>query len=252
MKNIKAIILCEGETDQILIGLYLESISQYHYITNKKFENIFINEKINWYTDNSDNIIGIWDNGGNNFDSSIKNICDREKNIEHLIEHVVIITDHDDETVENDKPKKIYELLSSGLGTNSQLTNTLKNNEWLTFNFEAPFSCAAQMKVCYLLVPLEEQGALETYMLSALTEDKAEQKEVIEQAKEFIENIHTEVYLKGRRLRTKAVMGVSLSVFNPEGIFRIMNEILHSVNWSKFEISQRQFRIISDLVDGAD
>ena len=247
MNNIEAMILCEGETDQILLGLYLEGTSNYSYFANHEYDKMFSSKSINWYKDNEKRIIGIWDNGGNQFDTALNSICFREKSFEHIINHIVVVTDYDDENAMTERSQGVYGTVFEGLGVDKGKIPSRICNVWHTVFFDNPFGSHC-IKLCYLLVPLDKVGALETFMLDSMTENNPEQSTVIEQARTFIENLKTDVYLTHRRDKTKALLGVSLSIFNPERIFRIMNEILKSVSWDTFETSNKQFALFSDFL----
>ena len=247
MSEVRAIILCEGETDQTLIGLYLESISDYSFCQKSTYSDIFSGEEITWYKNKRDCYIGIWDNNGNNFEKALDKISYREKNLEHIIECIVVVTDNDDEFAQDELPKRLYLTISTGLGKADKGIDSLKNNEWVRFKLKNPFGDAI-IDVCYLLVPSDKNGALETYMLDALTENDENQAYIIGQVKSFISDIDTKKYLQHRRDKTKATLGVAISIFNPERIFWIMNEILKSVDWGKYKTSSMQFAIFNDFL----
>ena len=81
-------------------------------------------------------------------------------------------------------------------------------------------------------------------MLASLSEQAAEKERVITQAKEFVENFKSDVYLRQRREKNKAELGVSLSIFSPDRIFTTMNELIRSVNWVEYQTAQKQFRLL--------
>ena len=203
---------------------------------------------INWYVNPKGVSIGIWNNNGNKFEEVLNKICYREKVFEHIIENIVIVTDYDDESAKNERSQSLYHVLAKELGNPITDCSTLINNEWVKFKLTNSFEVAV-VSVCFLLVPIDKVGALETYMLDALTEKSDEQESIIEQSKKFVVNINSNTYLKHRREVTKATLGVALSIFNPERIFRIMNEILGGVDWGNFATSNRQFGIFKDFLE---
>lgn len=103
------------------------------------------------------------------------------------------------------------------------------------------------IELCYILVPLKMQGALETFMLNSLAEQASEKDEIIRQASDFINNLKSDVYLTKRREKVKAQLGVSLSVFSPDRVFTTMNELLQSVNWAVFQTAHEQFKALNNL-----
>lgn len=246
MSKVKALILCEGDTDRDLLGMYIEGKSSYRFCNDKKIRSYFSEKPIVWYKNSTDEVIGIWSVGCDCFDPALGDICSREK-LEKTIEKILIITDHDDTTTENKKPRELYKILVEGLVGEVDSGEQLVNDNWITIKYSNSFA-EYSIEVGYLLVPKDEEGALETYMLKALTETNPEQKDIINQAKRFIEELKSDIYLKKRRDKTKAVLGVSISVFNPERSFIIMNELIKSVDWTKYDMSNNQFAIINDIL----
>ena len=242
--KIVGLLLCEGNTDQILIGSYLESVSSWTYCDNIK-NNPFVKENINWYINKSGEFLGIWENGSDIFDANLEKICIREKN-EHIIDNILVITDNDDEDAISVRPLKILGVLKEKLCIKD--VQDIKINGWISIEYESGFgkdSC----QVGYMLVPLNEQGALETFMLKALSENNAENEKTIEQVDRFIGEYKSDVYLKSRRECVKARMGISLAIFAPDRSFCIMKEIIDSVDWGKFKASTEQFSMINKLIE---
>lgn len=242
--KIVGLILCEGNTDQILIGSYLESVSFWTYCKSIK-NNPFVKENINWYTNDQGEFFGIWDNGGDVFDSTLVKICTREKS-EHIIDNILVITDNDDDEAGSTRPQKILEVLTDNLRIEDN--QTIVVNGWKTIEYESGFG-KVSCRIGYMLVPLNEQGALETFMLKALSENCIDNEKTIEQVDSFIEGYKSDVYLKSRRERVKARMGISLSIFAPDRSFCIMKEIIDSVDWGKFKTSLEQFELLNELLE---
>lgn len=234
---VKSIILCEGETDQALVGCYLEKVAGWTFTRDIK-DNPFPKESINWYTDKARHIFGIWQVGGNNFSIALKSLFEREK-LEHSIDSVVIITDHDDKGAEQERVTTLQSVIATVLD-DQIIEVTVTTNAWSIISFRDAFG-ATKVQFLYLLVPVEEYGALETFMMNALSEQSEEKEHVIEESKAFVNEFQSDVYLKQRRDRIKAELGVSLSIFSPDRIFTTMKELIDSVHWEKFEESHRQF-----------
>lgn len=237
-----SLILCEGETDRDLIGCYMESVYNWKFCQIHS-NNLFPNEKINWYRDNDNNIKGIWSVGGNSFSESVKKIIAREK-YEHRIDKVAIITDHDDvEEAEINRLDDIKKAISSVCEKKIDEIN-LSKNQWEKNVLINDFS-EAEIELLYLLVPFDEIGALETFMLNVIAEQSDDKEYVITKAKEFVNNFESSTYLTKRREKIKAELGVSLSVFSPDRILTTMKELIDSVRWSDFSISHEQFKLLN-------
>jgi len=57
----------------------------------------------------------------------------------------------------------------------------------------------------------------------------------------------SDVYLKKRRERTKAELGVALSAFSPDKVFTTMQELIDSFDWTEFEATDKQFKLLTEI-----
>jgi len=247
MIPIRGLILCEGESDQVLLGAYLAK--QLNLTFKKRLKtNHFEEEPISWYMDENNRLIGIWNVGGTNFVAAVQKIMHLEL-IDHLIEAIIVVTDFDDDNAKKKRPSEIYDAIHNAINIKDyNMEEMLAGiNAWHLIKFDGSFSQMNTIKYCYLLVPMDSQGALETFMLNALSENDESRKEVIIQARKFIKDFKSEKYLRKRRERIKAELGISVSVFNPERMFDTMIELINHVDWTKFEQTERQFGILKDI-----
>lgn len=247
MKHIKGIVLCEGDSDQVLLGAYLAAVKNMTFV-KQIGDNIFAKERVIWYSDKSEQYIGIWNVGGNEFSPTIQKIMQSEF-FEHKIESIVVITDYDDESAEQERANKIFKTINETVAINEYKPwdSSKMNNKWNRILFTDSFSQQVDIKYCYLLVPYDSYGALETYMLKSLSENDEEKKDVIFQVKEFVNNFKSERYLRKRREKIKAELSVSVAVFNPEKMFDTMKELISSVDWMQFEQTEKQFGLLKEI-----
>lgn len=243
MEKYRNLILCEGETDQALIGSYLEATAGWGYL-KKKSDFPFQEEKISAYQKDENNTLGIWQVGGNDFSHAIDVILEGAKK-DNVVDNIAIVTDHDDQDAEQSRPQAILNQFSSSLGIGALMKENYLN-KWSSISYNNVFGSAV-IRFCYLLVPLEEVGALETFMMNSLSEQSPEKESVISQAKTFIRDFPSEIYLKERREKVKAELGISLSVFSPDRVFTTMKELIDSVSWGDFTTANAQFERLQEL-----
>lgn len=245
---INGMILCEGYTDQILIASYLEQMKGWHYKKERFVQAPFANKEISWYENENQEIMGIWVAGGNDFTALLQTIMNLEI-IEHTICALAIVTDHDDSEAENERPKELFKVIQDMLEVKSfDVDNALNSiNHWFEIQFKDAFSQLVSLRLCYLLVPIDSQGALETFMLDALSENSESKKQAIAQVKEFIRHFESDKYLQKRREKIKAELGVSISIFSPDRMFDTLVELIKSVDWTTFESTNRQFEVLFEI-----
>lgn len=245
--KIKAIILCEGESDQILIGSYLGTVNSLVYQRKLPRNNPFNGQRVNWYKNEEDEYIGIWTVSGNNFLKAIDIIMRFEK-FECGIGKVAILTDHDDISAEKERPKEIYDAIDEVLDIENYDSEAFLtyHNKWFKIAYNDSFGRKVEIGFLYMLIPEFCEGALETFMLSSLSENE-DKKEVIDQVKEFISGVKSGKYLRKRREKIKSELGVSIQIFNPERMFDTMMELINSVDWKQFDSTNEQFRELRKL-----
>ena len=250
MMHIKGLILCEGASDQILISAYLGKEKGWEYIKSNFSRSFpFVDRNLAWYKNHQEEYLGIWQVGGNIFEPVIRKIMELEAK-EHTVDSLAIVTDHDDVEAEKDRPKNIINVINENLHIIDFDENELvskSNNKWARIEYKDSFLQSQYMDFCYLLVPIESQGALETYMLNALSEDSVAKKEAIQQVKKFIKEFKSDEFLTKRREKVKAELSVSISVFIPDRMFDTMTEIIKDVDWTDFKSTDTQFGKLLDI-----
>ena len=247
MKHIKGIVLCEGDSDQVLLGTYLAAVKNMTFV-KQIGDNTFAEERVIWYSDRFNQYIGIWNVGGHDFSPTIQKIMQSEF-FEHKIESIVVITDYDDESAEQERVDKIFKMINETVAMNNYepWDSSKMNNQWIRISFTDSFSQQVDIKYCYLLVPYNSYGALETYMLNSLSENDDDKKDAILQVKEFVESFKSERYLRKRREKIKAELSVSVAVFNPGKMFDTMKELINSVDWTQFDQTEKQFGLLKEI-----
>lgn len=159
-----------------------------------------------------------------------------------------MVTDHDDESAEKERIETVQALLQEGLQLENYPDSFLLNNRnnWAELAFDNRFG-RASIRFCYLLVPKNGQGALESFMLKALAEQEQEKQSVVDQVRAFIEGFTSEQYLKKRRERIKAELGISFNIFCPDKMFLTMMELIESIDWSSFDETYHQFDVLHQM-----
>ena len=209
------IILCEGETDAILISYYLSNSMNFKYVKNipKELPRLNnINKHLSWYRDNNMQYLTICSIGGCDFESSVNEIMKYNKNAndDSIFFRIALVMDHDDESTEN-----TIDLIGKSLN----MGNSLLAGEWQSFNYQGGFENILNGEIVCILQPDKEYGALETFVLQMLCQNDDDNKKVVSQVKDFINHFSSQKYLKHRRDKTKAELSVSLSIMYPDKNF---------------------------------
>lgn len=239
------LILCEGDTDRLLISAYLEKINNWKHIKKSK-ESPFPNEDILWFK-NEYKELGIWAANGNDFSSALSSVISFES-IEHHIEKIVIITDYDEDDSKEERVKKLFDFLNSKIKVlDDNISAINRINKWSTLKLKDGFGEEHYIDLFYLVVPLDAPGALETFMLDGISSIYTEGNEVKNQVIGFVENFKSNNYLKKKRDKIKAELGIGISIFNPGRSAYMISEIIHGYDWTELDKKIGQFKILRDL-----
>lgn len=247
----KSIILCEGGTDLTLIQYFMEKVNEWKYDLNRTRQNssklscfkqrkIFIKE---------DKILEIGATGGcTEIPKCFSKILEYQKrgsNFEERYENIVIITDND-EIGTFDKMKVTLENLFNEYSITVE--NNIANDSWINCTCENGAQDIINFRVLLLIIPFDEEGALETFLLKAIASNDEYDNEIIEKGNDFVETVDPQKkYLVRRRYVTKAKLDVYFSIRTPVDQFTERQSILKSINWEEYEYIQDSFKKLREL-----
>ena len=209
------LILCEGETDAILLSYYLRKVAGWEFC-RKGPKNLEIrkrngNESINWYRKEEDYLlicgVGGKDNFGNFFDTRIK----MPLVTVNAFEKIAIVTDRDDRMVD-----EISQLL---LVSMDEFFTDIQDRVWSSNSYQDAFGMEKTIELLLVVIPREHLGALETVMLDAISEDPYD-KNIVDKAGVFVQQMRTEAgkYIWSDRLQLKAHLGITWAIQSRKSI----------------------------------
>lgn len=181
------LILCEGETDAILLSYYLGRVSGWQY-SKKGPSGLEIratshNESVNWYWKGNDYLlicaVGGKDNFGRFYNEKIKTPL-LETN---AFGRISIVTDRDN--------REISDIEVSAAAALKMPHTEMKNNQWVNCNYTDSFGMKKTLEALLVVIPNEQQGALETAMLAAISENEYD-RNIVEKTRIFSNQMRTE------------------------------------------------------------
>ena len=122
-----------------------------------------------------------------------------------------------------------------------EFTN-IKNQEWVNHQFVNSSEQEIMIEMLLLVIPEECQGALETVLLQAISENPYDEI-IVDECGEFVRNIRPQAakYIKSDRLELKAWLNTTWAIQSPEKAFDFINELIMAVPWEKSEILKKCF-----------
>ena len=235
----KSIILCEGGTDLTLIQYFMEKANNWQYDKQVKLFKLKQAKQLK----NNENILIIGATGGCSeipkYFSDVLESNRYSSTPEETYTNIVIITDRDEVGSFDEIKDKILEKLNlNGIEIEKDIENNSLDGKMDLINF----------KILLLVIPFEENGALETFLLNAISKNDDYDKEIINKGNRFVDEIDSEKrYLNRRRYVTKAKFDVYFSVRTSAEQFTERQNILRNINWEKYEEIQESFKKLKEL-----
>ena len=252
----KSIILCEGKTDAILLSYYLGKVVEWNFNKNltkrvalpiKNWQN----EEVNVYTKGENELI-IWAVGGqSNFEYAIKQIIKANRIAEKENAYAKIIIMRDRDVIEDNEIvlKEVQDIFHAN-NINLEIT---ANNQWSSseyvneYNEKAQIKEINEIKVLPIIIPFNKNGALETFILDAISEMGQEESHIVNMSKEFISNFDLLNYLNTQRLKVKGELAVTLGTMFLQKTFTPIDAMLKDINWEDYRTIKEGFRKLEEI-----
>ena len=240
-----SLILCEGSTDAILLSYYLIKVYGWE-VCKKAPDHLNIkeseaNESVNWYK-KDDNWLLICGVGG----KDKMELFFREKiqspmiNSETAFSKFAVVLDHDDKSIES--------IESNASDMFSPVITDMKNNTWIDNGYLDSFGIKRNVESLLIIIPSEQQGALETLLLNVIAEDPYDEQ-IVKKTGCFVDEMRTIAsrYISNNRMRLKAHLSVTWAIQTPDKAFSFMDEQIRSVPWERSEILRDSFQQLEKL-----
>lgn len=236
----RAIILCEGTTDLLMLQYVLQYRYDWEYdgflenaVTNKLQKKKLKKDGAN---------IEIQSCGGiTNIPIRMKSIKDQLEYVtreEEFIDKVIILIDHD--TI--DSNRAFIEQINENLQTQFVEEDINNSSKWTINNY---IFGTCQIDICFRCLPENETGAIEKIMLEALATDEVEEK-LIKDSNDFITEMAQKQnrYLKKKSRISKAIFNTYFAIRTPEEKYDERARVLKAYDWKHNEVINRSFNFL--------
>ena len=240
----KSIIICEGDTDLVLLQYFMIKVNGWKDFKDSRFKPIKGVNSRDFIKDS--HILTIISAGGC---SNIKEVFSAvvRNNQNAVLENeryskIAIVTDND----ETDTEAKIV----SDLNSVSMNNISICNRKWIELSYtdETTSKISFSTDVLLLVIPFDENGALETFLLTSIAKQNTYDAEIIKKGNAFVEIADPDSkYLKHRGLKTKAKFDVYFSIRTPPKQFRMRQDILKNIPWEEYENVREVFKELGKL-----
>lgn len=243
------VILCEGSTDYFLLQYYMREAHEWNddktiqagilKMPGQKSRNLRKNT----------NILTIMAVGGcSKLGSGLEAVLNKnflaQPNLSDAFSKIVIITDRDEVGTEEAFIQKLQQVLNRYNVNYSALSN----NSWTDCSMLNQMGVAINFSILLLVIPFEENGAIETFLLNAIGNKDTYDKTIINKCNQFVEQIDPDKkYLTSRRYITKAKFDTYFSIRTPVEQYTERQNILKNVKWEEYNDIQTAFKKLGDL-----
>ena len=244
----KSIIICEGETDFVFLQHFMKKVNGWtdsKQKPNPSFTSSVNNSFSRDFIRNSDMLTIISCGGCGNIKTVFEEVIRKNQNEifdEERYSKIVILTDNDDTGIE----AKIVSDLNAASGNSTQI----KNNTWTDLTFTDTTQNQFDSELLLLIIPFDENGALESFLLESISKENTYDAEIIKKAKEFVDNADPEKkYLSHRGFVIKARLYAYFAIRIEPSVnqFRQRQDILKSVPWEQYENIRDCFKELRNL-----
>lgn len=242
-----SIILCEGFTDFVLLQYFMRKVYGWEDLKNqvRTLQGKVTRSRILTKREDKLTIAGC---GGS---SKILPVMDYvlERNslsaYDEAYDKIVLITDRDEiETEDNFLDGMVEVITERGL----QGEGAPGNDVWSLFTYINGQGRVKKVAILPLVIPFEETGAMETFLLNAISEHDLYDADIIKKGNSFVEEVDPERrYLTKRRYITKAKFDVYFSVRTAAEQFAERQNVIKNVEWEKYVLLQNSFRKLGEL-----
>lgn len=245
------IILCEGKTDAVLLGYYIDKVCGFTHTKEKINKTITIgqnkeNEFFTWHIKGND-CLAIWGIGGKDcFMSAIESFFNvlKKSSDDLTYQKFAIVCDRD-------MQKDDSIILSEFSQYFSDARMPFENNKIQNGVYFNSFGQAKSIITFTLIIPQDKFGALETVLLESIKEDEYDKK-IVEKSDEFVTKIRAiaNKYIQSDRLELKAKLSTVFAIMSPEKVFSFIDEILKTtVKWEEKQYVNELFKELIKLTN---
>ena len=129
---------------------------------------------------------------------------------------------------------------------------SLKNNEVSVLQNEID-EIAVTLSLLPVIIPFEENGAIETLLLKAIEDSSKEGAYIAQSARNYVDHAIDNVlplYLNKQRLVTKAKYSAAIAITNPDHSTKLFQQLMESTPWEQSASIKTHMEKVVQLITG--
>ena len=246
------IMICEGSTDYVLLQYYMREA--YQWVDDPKIQKGILKmpgQKSRNLQKDTDVLTIMAAGGCSQIGEGLKQVLQRNylsaPDLKDIYKKIVIVTDRDEAGTEQEMTQNLSQVLNH---YHIQNKEPLKNNDWIECVMKTQIGIEIRISILLLIIPFEENGALETFLLNAVKNADAYDRTIIEECEQLVDRVDPrKKYLTSRRYITKAKFDTYFSIRTPAEQYLQRQDILKNVRWERYNGIQTAFHKLGELMD---
>ena len=243
-----SVIICEGSTDYSLLQYYMRKA--YGWVDGRPGSIKFENNRSRDLIKHGNDFLTIMSSGGcGNLLSAYNMVWERNNkckpDLSDAITKVAIITDRDEIGSEANFIHSLIQELNSHI---SIPLTPVSNNHWALVSMNTRTGIPLIFEILVMVIPFAETGALETFLLNAVSASDPYDAQIITKGKFFVQNADPlNKYLTKRCYKTKAEFDAYFCIRTAPEQFVKRQDILKGIPWEGYPKIQEDFKLLGDL-----
>ena len=243
----KSCIICEGTTDCFFLEYFMMKVYSWKDDKIKNTQVASFNNGNKWkrnFFQEGKMLTILESDGSTNLPFKLGEVL--QYNLsgidEEFYQKIVIFTDNDEVGTYSIWKKNIEKILKM-----FKISFTVADNVYTckVTNFAEE---SISFSIILVLVPFDENGAIETFLLNSIKKKDAYDGDIIDKGNHFVDTVDEEKkYLNHRRIITKAKFDVYFSIRTPYKAFAERRNILKDVPWEDYLEIRKEFSVLGEL-----
>lgn len=242
-----SMIICEGSTDYVLLQYFMERV---HGWENKGPGVIKYNKKKSRLLQKNSDKLTIMEVGGcSQLANGLEFVLDNNRlaapGSTDAFDKIVIVTDRDELSTQTDFEMKIKDKFGSLRVTCQE---AFIHNKWINCEMMSSIGIMLSFQILLLVIPFDQNGALETFLLDAVSAADPYDAEIIKRGKKYVNDADpVRKYLHNRRYITKAEFDAYFCIRTSAEQFTQRRDIIKGVPWENYPMIQQDFQLLAEL-----
>lgn len=246
-----SILLCEGATDFTLLQIYMRETNGWADDKTLQSTALIIPGQCSRVLKRDNDQLTVMSTGGcSRIPEALELVLKRTKNaappFNEAYKKVAIVTDNDESGTTVETIEMIKRKLSE---QDVIISEKFQDKKWISCKVINSVGMEYGFEVLLLVIPFTHQGAIETFLLDAISANDPYDASIVAKCKNFVDTADPDSrYLKKRGDKTKAEFAVYFCIRTPSEAYRERNSVMKTgICWSDYDHIQHDFYLLAYL-----